>query len=227
MKQKNSALTTEARATCWRCLKAATSCLCERIRPFSTETLFAILMHPKERRDRAGTGTGRLTHLALRHSSLLIGLDFDIDPRLSALTSRPDLVPFVLYPGDETIVATNLSEVSGAKAFQMAVGLRRPLIIVIDGSWSCARKIMKRNPKLASLPRVGFVHGAPSRFTFKAQPAPHCLSTLEAVHTVIELLCRHRLDFIHPHGAHANLLEVFEALVAFQLAHDPRPKNPS
>jgi DTW domain-containing protein YfiP len=60
------------------------------------------------------------------------------------------------------------------------------------------------------IPRVSFAPGRPSRYLFRRQPRAECLSTIEAVHRVIDLLDRPGGYPVRPTGAHENLLEVFD-----------------
>jgi DTW domain-containing protein YfiP len=54
--------------------------------------------------------------------------------------------------------------------------------VVIDGTWAQAEKMMAANPFLAALPRVSVASGRPSGYgDLRREPAPHCLSTIEAV----------------------------------------------
>ena len=50
--------------------------VCGSITPMETRTRFVFLMHPKEfKQEKAGTG--RLTHLCLKNSEILVGVGFD------------------------------------------------------------------------------------------------------------------------------------------------------
>ena len=64
------------RVSCYRCFWPQHLCWCGTIKPMATRTRFVLLMHPKEfKREKAGTG--RLTHLCLTDSLILMGTDFD------------------------------------------------------------------------------------------------------------------------------------------------------
>lgn len=169
-------------------------------------------MHPKERRKRSGTGTGRYTHLCIRNSIIIEGADLSKNELFNKLICDQKLQPYVLFPGDESI---NLS--NDFSLFESAIPVHRtPLVFIIDGSWHCANKIMKINPALAALPRISFNLDKPSAYSFRRQPEKHCLSTIEATHTLLTLFHTHRFHTFFPNNEHDNLLDVFDALVQFQ-----------
>ncbi len=179
----------------------------------ATRTKFVLLMHPKEwKQEKAGTG--RLTHLCLADSELHMGIAFDEQAAVSALLHDPQYLPMLLYPGPE---ALNLSLPAPPLP---DLGGRRLLVLILDGTWSCARKMLKLSPSLQRLPRLMFTPTAPSRFVIKQQPQAGCLSTLEAVHELLLALERHGLD---AYPDQAQLLGLFQRMQDFQIrcATDP------
>jgi len=60
--------------------------------------------------------------------------------------------------------------------------LRKPLqIIVPDGNWRQATKIVKRVPVINRLPRLTLPKGDPSNYRLRANPFPEGVCTFEAV----------------------------------------------
>ena len=201
----------EPRAFCWTCHRSRAACICEGLQPFATGPRFVILMHPKERRLR--TGTGRMTHLLLRDSLLHEGVDFTDDPLINRLLVDPAYAPLLLYPGRE---AHLLGQSAGSPpGFD---GARRPLIFVIDGTWCCAKKMLKLSENLHALPRLGCAPGTRSRFLFKRQPAANCLSTAEAIYHLLDALERELPGTVQPAGAHRALVDGLDQMVRFQIA---------
>ena len=153
----------EFRPRCLRCRRPQTRCLCRGLVPCATRTRIVILQHPREHTMKMGTA--RLAHLALASSELHVGVRFDDHPRLAALAREPDGVA-LLYPGSTPV--------------DCAVDPPRTLVVV-DGTWSTARKIVARNRWLRGLPRVSVHPAAPSAYRIRREPAPECLATLEAI----------------------------------------------
>ena len=179
----------------------------------ATRTKFVFLMHPKEYR-YAKAGTGRLTHLCLADSELYQGVGFDEHEAVQALIHDPRNFPMLLYPGEN---ARNLSA-GGLRLDEL--GGRRLVVLLLDGTWSEARKMLRLSPSLQRLPRIMFTPAAPSRFVIKQQPQAGCLSTLEATHEMLGALERAGLDHYPLPG---QLLGLFHRMQDFQIrcACDP------
>lgn len=174
----------------------------------TTATRFVFLMHPKEFKEEKA-GTGRLTHLALADSEIHMGVAFDQNPAVQAILTDPALYPVLLYPGSG---AKNLTE-GEFQAPELAG--RRLTVLLLDGTWACAKKMLKLSPCLQRLPRVMFTPRQPSRFVIKLQPHEFCLSTLEATHELLLALEHSGLD---RYPDKQQLLDVFTAMQEFQIA---------
>lgn len=182
----------------------------------ATQTRFVFLMHPKEfKQEKANTG--RLTHLCLPNSELHVGKSFDADEAVQSVLSDPRNFCVLLYPGIE---ARNLSTGDLTRA---DLGDRQLVVVLLDATWSGARKMLKLSPSLQRLPRIMFTPTAPSRYVIKQQPQAGCLSTLEAVHELLTVLDRSGLDrYAQP----AQLLGVFQRMQDFQIRCAADPARP-
>ncbi len=196
-----------ARVICHRCFWPQALCWCGSIQSMDTRTRFVFLMHPKEfKREKAGTG--RLAHLCLTRSEIHMGASFEDHPGVRALIADPQYHPVLLYPGAE---AMNLT--SGGPAPRLPDG-RRLLVLILDGTWSGARKMLRLSPSLQRLPRIMFTPSAPSRFVIKQQPQAGCLATIEAVHEVLIALRQAGLD---DYPLPDQLLGLFQRMQDFQI----------
>ncbi|MEM7010762.1 MAG: tRNA-uridine aminocarboxypropyltransferase [Verrucomicrobiota bacterium] len=212
---------------CLHCRRRLATCVCDHLRPFTTRSRFVILMHPKEFK-KEKVGTGRFSHLILENSEMIVGVDLDQSQQLRKCFDDQVYQTVVLYPGDNSI---DLSRDESASFFS-----EKPIqFIVIDGTWQCAKKMMRLTTKLHTFPRVSFAPGRVSEFQVKHQPRPECLSTAESIHQV--LLDLNRLGIEQTGGREENLMDVFRQTVRQQIEfandssrqayrHNP-PKNPS
>ncbi len=185
----------DRRLTCTRCLRPVLVCVCSHVPSLSTvNTNVVLLQHPRESRN--GIGTARLAHLALPGSLLKAGLDFSHDADVQAtVTAAPT---FVLFPGENAIPISALP------------ATERITLVVVDGTWWQAKKLIKLNPWLAALPRVAFSPTRPSDYRIRRQPAAHCVSTIEALAEV--------LSAREPAGkAFETLRDPFRAMVELQV----------
>ncbi len=151
-------------------------------------------------------GTGRFSHLILENSKIIVGVGFDENPEFKALLNDKDYESLVLYPGEKSL---NLSD------DQVSLSSKKKQIFVIDGTWACAKKMMKLTTALHHLPWVSFRSDRVSEFTVKHQPIPGCLSTAESLHQL--LLEMNRLGLEKTKGMENNLMEVFRETVRQQL----------
>jgi len=198
---------------CLTCRRRLLTCVCQYLRPFETQSRFIILMHPMEFK-KEKVGTGRFSHLILTNSEIIVDVGFDQNKRFLEILKDESFQTVVLYPGEETI---DLSDTDAAEKLNT-----KPLqLIVIDGTWPCAKKMMKLTTRLHDLQRVSFDTLRLSEFQVKHQPLPGCLSTVESIHQV--LIDLNKLGKEATHGQEENLMEVFRRTVQQQieLAQDP------
>lgn len=193
------------RVLCPRCLQPSFSCYCELLQPIDPNIVFVILIHPIEVARRIATG--RMSHLLLKKSHLISGHDFTHNANLNAILADSNLHCMMLYPGSQSANLTNMSE---TEKFALTPEGKKLALLVIDGTWATARKMVNRSQNLHGLPRICFTPSQPSNFRIRRQPRPECYSTIEAIHQTIELLSPHSRE-------HDHLLSVFEKMVSRQL----------
>lgn len=189
-----------------------------------------LLMHPKEfKQEKAATG--RLTHLCLSNSEIVVGTAFDSNPRCQEILADPDNRCVLVYPGP---TALNLSAAARNTAkpcapanhaaleqFRASANERQLVVFLLDATWALAHKMLKLSPTLQALPRVMFTPSTVSRYLIKQQPAPECLSTLETAHELLIALETVGLD---EYADRSQLLSVFDRMQQFHIdcARDPQ-----
>ena len=194
-------------------MRPSSSCICKHTNPIQTKTRFIILMHPKEYK-KVKNGTGRMTNLQLENSEIIVGVDFTNNKRVNEILTKETSCSFLLYPGKDNF---NLS-IRKSSEINTFMG-HNPHIFLLDGTWPCARKMLKLSKNLQKLKRVSFDNEIKSKFIIKQQPAPLCLSTIESVYTVLNLLkegdfeqCETK-DFLIP----------FEKMIEYQVEYILNP----
>ncbi|MBI9059933.1 DTW domain-containing protein [Labilibaculum sp. DW002] len=170
------------RIKCYKCNRPSSTCICKHISPFQTKTRFIILMHPKEYK-KEKNGTGHMTNLQLENSEIIVGVDFTNNKRVNEILNKENSSSFLLYPGEDNF---NLS-IRKSSEINSFMG-DNPHIFILDGTWPCARKMLKLSKNLQKLKRVSFDNEIKSKFIIKQQPEPLCLSTIESTYTVLNLL---------------------------------------
>ncbi|CDF85321.1 hypothetical protein PKB_3992 [Pseudomonas knackmussii B13] len=183
-----------SRARCERCLRPEGHCLCVLIPSLGSRTRVLLLQHPSET-DHA-LNTARLAALGLQNAELRVGERFAPES-----WQRADYQSWLLFPGEQ---AKELEEVREACADLPCQ------LIVPDGTWRKARKLLHLNPELAALPRVVLPEGLSSRYRLRKAPAEGALSTIEAV--------VHALNALDAPQHFDELLRPFDALIEGQIA---------
>ncbi|MBE7629977.1 tRNA-uridine aminocarboxypropyltransferase [Tenacibaculum piscium] len=195
------------RSKCYKCMMPSSSCICKHINHIQTKTRFIILMHPKEYK-KEKNGTGRMTSLQLENSEIIVGVDFTNNKRVNEILNNEKNSSFLLYPGEDSF---NLSVKKSSEIISFMGD--NPHIFILDGTWPCARKMLKLSKNLQKLKRVSFDNKIKSKFTIKQQPAPLCLSTIESVYTVLNLLNQSNLEQCDT----KSFLLPFEKMIAHQI----------
>lgn len=183
------------RPCCERCARPQSHCLCPLLADLPSRTRVLILQHPDE--VRHALNTARLAALGLRNAELRVGevfaeLEQWLDPAYRAC---------LLFPGEGAQPLPLLPE----------TGDQRPLLLVVpDGTWRKARKLLHVNPLLAALPRVCLPPGLVSRYRLRKAPAEGALATVEAITVALNLQ--------EAPACFDELLRPFEALIEGQIA---------
>ena len=182
-----------SRKRCERCLRPFSHCLCALIPSLDSRTRVLVLQHPSE--VGHALNTARLATLGLRNAQLRVGEVFD---DLPDLLNQPGYQPRLLFPGENAEVVAPVSS-----------DALPTLLVVPDGTWRKARKLLHLNPALAALPRLSLENVPTSRYRLRKAPGPEALSTLESIVEALQVLEA-------PHSFEA-LLKPFDALIDGQI----------
>jgi DTW domain-containing protein YfiP len=132
------------------------------------------------------TGTARLAALALSNLRILDMAPENLDPVRESLRGLDDA--WLLYPGGA----------SSERADE-----RPKTLVVLDGTWRQTRKMLRRLPELARLPRFSLAppREEDDRARLRQAPRPDARSTLESIADALAELdsreCGSRLLALH------------------------------
>ncbi len=187
------------RAVCDRCRRALSVCYCAHLHTLPTRTRVIVVQHPRE--EGKAIGTARMAHLCLPNSVLRVGLDFSVDEVVAPALESPSPA-YLLFPSERAVDVRDLP--------------RDPAItlVVVDGTWWQARKLLKLNPALSALPHLGFSRAQPSEYRIRREPADFCVSTIEALAEVLNVL---ESEAGEPIDTFNRLLDPFRAMVDRQI----------
>ncbi len=187
----------ETREVCYRCFKPKVVCICKNLARVKNRTEVFILQHKSEHLHPIGTA--RIAVLGLDRVNLKVVLP-DENGRFTC-----DPIPLqragLLYPGED---ARDLS--------QLREDERPDQLVVLDGSWSDARHLLRDNPWLEKLPRYSLTPTAPSRYRIRAEPSAKAVSTIESIVQSLQIL-EPETDNLE------SLIDVFDAMIDDQIEY--------
>ena len=186
------------RVYCEGCGRPPIVCICAELVTVVPRTKVVVLQHPREA-DNA-IGTAWMVERCFG-AERIVGVELEDDPRLLAAI------------GDATAPAILLSPGPSAIDLRAAPPVGPVTLIVVDGTWSQAKKLLRVNPSLSRLPRYAFAPVTPSNYRIRREPAEHCVSTLEATVAALSLLEPRREDGVDVRSA----LRAFDAMVDHQI----------
>lgn len=171
---------------CPRCLGRGEDCLCARLVPQETRTRFVVLQHLLEVPKRSNTV--RLAPLLLPRCEVRRYGDPEHPLRLDDLEGA-----WLLWPGDGPAIPA---------------GPRPSTLVVLDGSWSQARRMSHRLEPLRRLPRLSLdLKG--ERHSLREAPEGG-VSSLEAI--------AHATALLEDAATARPIFELYNALCARQLS---------
>lgn len=147
-------------ARCARCFLKPQLCLCAVIPSVPTRLHVLLVRHALE--FHRPSNTARLAHLALPNSTLLEHGGTRATPPVHQHLHAHAVL---LFPGGVPLRSLTTPPTQ---------------LVVVDGTWSQARKMVQRLAPLAALPRVS-LEAAPPGQRLRQPPHPDGMSTLEAV----------------------------------------------
>lgn len=182
------------RLRCAQCRRPISHCLCARISRIPNRTRVLVLQHT----DEAGhpLNTARLAVSGLANAQILVGEHF---PQLDAIIASATRA-VLLFPAKEG---------HPVETAEPSTQAQPSLLIVPDGTWRKARRIVRANPALGSLPRFSLPAGEPSEYRIRKAREPAAVSTIEAI--------ARSLSILEPAGGFERLLIPFRALIEQQM----------
>ena len=152
------------RERCAHCRLAPTHCMCSLRKSLRTRAAVCLLMADIE--PLKPSNTGWLVADLIDDTFAFGWSRTHVDPALLALLSDPSWDAYVVFPGryarPERVVHAVQSCATG-----LAGAGQRPLFILLDGTWSEARKMFGKSPYLNHLPVLSLTPDFPSHYKLR------------------------------------------------------------
>jgi DTW domain-containing protein YfiP len=165
---------------CQRCLLLSAYCICELVGAAETsEPQVVIVRHQWEA--FKSSGTARLAALALGNLRIIDMAFENPEPVRQALSELEDA--WLLYPGGPATGAAGNTAADGDERTTQSDARRPTTLVVLDGTWKQTRKMLRRLPELAHMPRFSLAPTADGdeRDRLREAPRPGARSTLESI----------------------------------------------
>ncbi len=146
---------------------------------------------------------------AISNSILLRGQIFDESNFKNKFSGQKT---YLLYPSHNALDCQNIALDSDST------------VVVLDGTWDEAGKILHRNQFLKELPCLSFKNTYSSNYKIRKQPKNNYLSTIESIAYLLKLNVERRGDF-EQSAIYDRLFEGFSKMVEIQAAYVPRLKE--
>ncbi|RRV07661.1 DTW domain-containing protein [Stutzerimonas xanthomarina] len=163
---------------CERCRVPFSHCLCPWLPAIESDCGVCLLMHDIE--PLKPSNTGWLIADVVRDTFAFTWQRTCVDPRLLALLADPQWQPLVIFPGEYAESRRVVEQVERDNA-------KRPLFILLDATWTEARKMFRKSPYLDGLPVLSLRPEALSRYRLRRSTCSDHLCTAEVAALCLDL----------------------------------------
>lgn len=163
---------------CERCRVPFSHCLCPWLPTIESDCGVCLLMHDIE--PLKPSNTGWLIADVVRDTFAFTWQRTDVDPRLLALLADPQWQPLVIFPGEYAESRRVVEQVERENA-------KRPLFVLLDATWTEARKMFRKSPYLDGLPVLSLRPEALSRYRLRRSTRSDHLCTAEVAALCLDL----------------------------------------
>ena len=163
---------------CPDCRLARSHCLCAWRPQVQARSGVCLLMHDVEALKPSNTGW--LIADVVEDTAAFGWSRTEVDAGLPALLAEPVWQPYLVFPGEYAEPERVVSVVEVEQG-------RRPLFVVLDATWTQARKMFRKSPYLDHLPVLSLQPETLSRYRLRRSKRDEHLCTAEVAALCLEL----------------------------------------
>ncbi|RMS90447.1 hypothetical protein ALP57_04695 [Pseudomonas coronafaciens pv. oryzae] len=182
---------------CPACRVIASYCLCEWRPTVAARSGMCLLMYDTE--PMKPTNTGWLIADVIEDTYAFGWSRVEIDEQLQALLDDPQWQPYIVFPGEFVASERVVTQVSPEEG-------KRPLFILLDATWTEARKMFRKSPYLERFPVLSLVPEQISRYRLRRSRRDDHFCTAE-----VAALCLELAEDVSASGVLDAYLDVFSA----------------
>jgi DTW domain-containing protein len=163
---------------CPQCRVIPSHCLCAWRPRVEAQASVCLLMHDVEALKPSNTGW--LIADVVADTTAFGWSRVEVDAALPALLSDPQWQPYLVFPGEYAAPERVVGEVRPAPG-------KRPLFVLLDATWTEARKMFRKSPYLDGLPVLSLQPEQLSRYRLRRSKRDDHLCTAEVAALCLEL----------------------------------------
>lgn len=163
---------------CAGCRLVPSHCLCAWRPRIAAQSAVCLLMHDVEALKPSNTGW--LIADVLADTTAFAWSRVEVDAALPLLLDDPQWQPYLVFPGEFVAPQRVVNEVLPAPG-------KRPLFVLLDATWSEARKMFRKSPYLDSLPVLSLQPEQLSRYRLRRSKRDDHFCTAEVAALCLEL----------------------------------------
>ena len=166
---------------CLNCMLLPNLCICSLKKIITTNNAFLLLMYDDE--ILKPSNTGRLIADLIPDTFAFIWSRTQPNAELLTLLADPKWQPIVVFPEEYSTPERVIKEQS-----TIVKKDKRPLFILLDGSWSQAKKMFRKSPYLNDFPVLSFSPETISRYLVRKATKDNQLATAEVAGRVLDFI---------------------------------------
>lgn len=163
---------------CENCMLLPYLCLCSLKKTVQTNCAFLLLMYDDE--ILKPSNTGRLIADIIPDTFAFIWSRTNPNKEMLALLKDPNWLPIVIFPEEYCTQQTLIRRFGKTD--------KRPLFILLDGSWAQAKKMFRKSPYLENFPVLSFSPDTLSRYLVRKASKENQLATAEVAGRALEFI---------------------------------------
>lgn len=166
---------------CQLCLLAKQYCTCAIRRQVSSDASFLLLMYDTE--VLKPSNSGRLIADLIPDTHAFLWQRTYTDPAILALLQNPEYQPIVIFPGE---YAQPAQQVINKIDDSLLPDNKKPLFVLLDGSWRQAVKMFKKSVYLHQFPVLSFSPETAAKYALRKGKRDFQLGTAEVAALALE-----------------------------------------
>ena len=170
---------------CAGCRLGPRYCMCALRPVVPTHAGVCLVMHDSE--PLKPSNTGWLVADVVADTFAFGWARTEVDPALLALLADPQWQPYLVFPGDRVAPDRVVTDVLLPAPQGSAATAKRPLFVLLDGTWPEARKMFGKSPYLNHLPVLSLQPDQLSRYRLRRSTRDDHFCTSEVAALCLEL----------------------------------------